>query len=218
MWHDGLTPSKPCMLIFFTPRVCVAVEGDVAPPAIAAESAAVSWSYDEEEEENVEVEPEADPRLLDPVLVGEDAAAPLDDDDRGYNKHEDNSTGRKSNRGSEERSEGRESRSGVGDGNGDRDRRDGPDTSTLCSLWGKISLAARVCSRRIASGTAWFGSNFLVGPCDEDGAVRERIVAISGQGPGPGPHARASVPSPAWPRGGSIVHSWMLPCVGLYGV
>jgi hypothetical protein len=197
------------MLIVFTPRVCVGVEEDVAPPTIAAESVAASWAYDDEEEEKAEVEAEADLRLLDPVL-GEDAA-PAND---SKHQEEDDDTGDRGNQGPKEGREGRETRSG--DGNGDRDR-DGPGPNTLCSLWGQMSLAARVGSRYIASGTSWhFGSNFFVGPRDEDGMVSGRTMVISGPGPGPRPRARASVPS--WPRGGSVVHGWMLRCVGLCGV
>jgi len=194
------------MLIVFTPRVCVGVE-DVAPSTIAAESAVVSWAYDDEEEEKVGVEAEADPRLLDPVL-GEDAA-PANDSNH-EDEDDDTDTGHRGNRGPEEGREGRERRSGGG--NGDRDR-DG--TNTLYSLWGQISLAACVGSQHIASGTAWrLGSTFFVGPRDEDDTVPGRTAVISGLGPGPGPRARASVPS--WPRGGSVVHGWMLRCVGLY--
>src|SRR6267142_351412 len=98
MWHDGLTPSKLCMLIFFTPRVCVGVEEDVAPSTIAAEPAVVSRAYDDEEEEKAEVEPEAD-------------------EDEG------DDTGHRGNRGPEEGREGQERRSGDGNGDGD-----GPNT------------------------------------------------------------------------------------------
>jgi len=77
------------------------------------------------------------------------------------------------------------------------------------------AVKAAACNRHIASGTAWhFGSNGFVGPRDEEGTVPERTVVISG--PGPGPRAGAGVPS--WSRGGTVVHGWMLRCVGLYGV
>jgi len=203
-------PNISRLLTFFS--FVVGVEEEHIVPFVV-ESAVPCWVYEEEEEASTE-NAEEDLRLPEPSLAGEDAT-PVDDGHKVELKEYQNNDG--AGRGDYEELEGG-ARIGADDGDGYEDR-DGTGINVLRSWWAQASLTVRAdySSRHAVGNTIWrWGSHFLGDPhrAASDQTEHERMTMISGRPR----RARGSVSST---RGGSestVAHTWMLGCIGLYGL